>query len=83
MTIVDFKTGRIPPGGADKVPGSYLAQMAAYRAILRQIYPERAIDLVLIWTDGPALVTLESSALDPFETYLTSAPVNAGTASAA
>jgi ATP-dependent helicase/nuclease subunit A len=77
VTIVDFKTGRIPSGGADEVPPSYLAQMAAYRAVLRQIYPKRAIDLVLVWTDGPAAVMLPATALDPFETYLTSAPVNA------
>jgi ATP-dependent helicase/nuclease subunit A len=83
VTIVDFKTGRIPLGGADKVPASYLAQMAAYRAVLRQIYPKRKIDLVLVWTDGPAAVILKPSDLDPFEAYLTSAPVNAEGASAA
>jgi ATP-dependent helicase/nuclease subunit A len=74
VTIVDFKSGRIPAAGADAVPGAYLGQMAAYRAVLRQIYPDRAIDLVLIWTDGPVAVTLASAALDPFETYLTSIP---------
>ncbi len=77
VTIVDFKTGRVPPGGANKVPASYLAQMAAYRAILRQIYPDRAIDLVLVWTDGPVAVILNPNDLDPFEAYLTSTPVNA------
>jgi ATP-dependent helicase/nuclease subunit A len=83
VTIVDFKTGRIPAGGADKVPASYLAQMAAYRTVLRQIYPKRAIDLVLVWTDGPAAVILKPSDLDPFEAYLTSVPVNAEGSSAA
>ena len=77
VTIVDFKSGRLPLAGADDIPASYLAQMAAYRAVLRQIYPMRDIDLVLVWTDGPAIVTLRPEALDPFETYLTSAPLNA------
>ncbi len=77
VTIVDFKTGRIPASGPHDVPAPYLAQMAAYRAVLRQIYPNREIDLVLVWTDGPAAVTLDGSALDPFETYLTSAAINA------
>jgi ATP-dependent helicase/nuclease subunit A len=72
VTIVDFKSGRIPEGGADHVPSAYLAQMAAYRAVLRQIYPARAIHLVLIWTDGPMAVPLDPAALDPFERYLTS-----------
>ena len=83
VTIVDFKTGRLPPAGPDDVPASYLAQMAAYRAVLRQIYPERAIDLVLVWTDGPAAVTLDAGKLAPYEAYLTSTPVNAEAQSAA
>jgi ATP-dependent helicase/nuclease subunit A len=56
------------------VPAPYLAQMAAYRAVLRQIYPDRAITLMVIWTDGPTLVPLDPVLLDPFETYLTSTP---------
>jgi len=72
VTIVDFKSGRIPAAGAHAVPTAYMAQMAAYRAVLREIYPDRAIALVLVWTDGPAIVTLESASLDPFEAYLTS-----------
>jgi ATP-dependent helicase/nuclease subunit A len=74
ITIVDFKSGRVPQGGPDAVPPAYLGQMATYRAILRQIYPDRAIDLVLVWTDGPAVVTLDPAALDPFEAYLVSVP---------
>jgi ATP-dependent helicase/nuclease subunit A len=83
VTIVDFKTGRFPVGGAGDVPANYLAQMAAYRAVLRQIYPDRAVDLVLVWTDGPAAVNLDARQLDPYEAYLTSAPVNAEAPSAA
>jgi len=83
VTVVDFKSGRIPPAGAQDIPVTYLAQMAAYRAVLKQIYPSREIDLVLIWTEGPAVVTLNPAVLDPFETYLTSVPVNAEAATAA
>ncbi len=74
VTIVDFKTGRMPAAGPDAVPAAYLAQMAAYRAVLRRIYPDRGIALVLVWTDGPAVVTLIPQRLDPFEAYLTSVP---------
>ncbi len=83
VTIVDFKSGRVPANGPDDVPMAYLAQMAAYRAILKQIYPKHTVELALIWTDGPAVVTLASGKLDPFETYLTSAPDNAVHPSAA
>jgi ATP-dependent helicase/nuclease subunit A len=76
VTIVDFKSGRLPAGGPDDVPAAYLAQMAAYRAILRQIYPDHLIDLVLVWTDGPAVVTLRAQLLDPYEAYLASVPDN-------
>jgi ATP-dependent helicase/nuclease subunit A len=74
VTVVDFKSGRVPQTGADTVPSSYLAQMAAYRAILRQIYPDRAVALVLVWTDGPVAVTIAPEKLDPFEDYLTATP---------
>ncbi len=78
ITIVDFKSGRIPPAGPRDVPAAYLGQMAAYRAILRQIYPDREIALVLVWTDGPVAVTLDAESLDPYEAYLTSTPVMLG-----
>jgi len=74
VTIVDFKSGRAPPGGADTVPSTYLAQMAAYRAVLRQIYPDREIAMVLVWTDGPRVDRIPSDALDPFEEYLLAVP---------
>jgi ATP-dependent helicase/nuclease subunit A len=72
VTIVDFKSGRVPASGPDDVPAAYLAQMAAYRAVLRQIYADRDIDLMIVWTDGPAVVSIKSALLDPFEAYLTS-----------
>jgi len=83
ITIVDFKSGRLPQGGPGAVPAAYLAQMAAYRAILRQVYPDRAIKLVLVWTDGPAIAALDDGKLDPYETYLTSVPDTAGAPAAA
>jgi ATP-dependent helicase/nuclease subunit A len=83
VTIVDFKTGRLPTGGPDDVPAAYLAQMAAYRAILREIYPAHRVELVLVWTDGPAVVNLRAELLDPYEEYLASVPDNPAPAAAA
>jgi hypothetical protein len=62
---------------------AYLAQMAAYRAVLRQIYADSEIDLMIVWTDGPAVVSIKSALVDPFETYLTSVSDNAVQPSAA
>jgi ATP-dependent helicase/nuclease subunit A len=60
VLLVDFKTGR---RGA-RVPAAYLRQMAAYRALLRQIYPDRSIEAVLVWTETATVEPLESGLLD-------------------
>jgi ATP-dependent helicase/nuclease subunit A len=63
VLIADYKTGR-PAQSADSVPVLYVRQMAAYRALLRQIYPSRRVDCTLIWTDGPRLMRLPDDLLD-------------------
>ena len=42
----------------------YVKQMAAYRALLRLIYPGRSVRCFLLWTVGPTLSELEPSLLD-------------------
>jgi len=49
--IVDYKTNRPAPARVEDVPESYLTQMALYRDVLRQIYPDKQIACLLIWTD--------------------------------
>ncbi|WP_298281609.1 PD-(D/E)XK nuclease family protein, partial [Acidocella sp.] len=49
--LADYKTDREPPMGGD-VPAAYLAQLAAYRAVLGQIYPGREIRAVLVWLEA-------------------------------
>ncbi len=39
VLIADFKTNRRPPGRVEDTPVLYLRQMAAYRAVLREIFP--------------------------------------------
>ncbi len=50
--LADYKTDRAPPQGLDGVPGAYLAQLAAYRAVLGQIYPGRTCRVVLVWLES-------------------------------
>jgi len=64
--IVDYKTNRPPPVAEADVPPVYLAQMAAYRAALERIYPDRPVRCVLLWTDGPFTMELSHAALDRF-----------------
>ncbi len=64
VTVLDYKTNRPVPGDPSAVPTIYLGQMAAYRAVLRLIYPDLPVRCVLLWTDGPRLMTLEDALLD-------------------
>jgi ATP-dependent helicase/nuclease subunit A len=61
--VIDYKTDRSPPATADAIPLPYLRQMAAYRALLREIYPEREVRSALLWAAGPSLMILEDAAL--------------------
>ncbi len=62
--IIDYKTNRPPPREIKDVPGVYVRQMAAYRAALTAIYPDRPVRCVLLWTDGPFLMELPQELLN-------------------
>ena len=66
VKILDFKTNRPTPPRPRDVPVRYLRQMAAYRALLREIHPDREVECVLLWTEGPRLMPLEAALLDPY-----------------
>ena len=59
VLMMDYKSDREPPAEPDQVPVAYLRQMAAYRALLRRIYPGRAVRCGLLWTQGPRLMMLD------------------------
>lgn len=62
--VVDYKSGRQPPGNIDEIPIAYARQMAAYSHLLRQIYPERAIHAALLFTATPLLLPLPEEVLN-------------------
>ena len=64
VLIVDYKTLRPPPAGADDVPAAYLHQLAAYRAAVAAIYPGRPVEAAILWTDGPILMPIPAALLD-------------------
>ncbi len=64
VTIVDFKTNRPPPRRVEDVPAGYVRQMAAYRAVIRRIYPGRPVRCALLWTDGAFATILPDAMLD-------------------
>jgi ATP-dependent helicase/nuclease subunit A len=64
VLLVDFKTGARPPATIDDVPPAHLKQMAAYRAALAVIFPNRRVRPALLYTAGPRLFDLPDEFLD-------------------
>ncbi len=64
--VADYKTNRNPPASAAHTPMLYLRQMAAYRALLAEIFPESEICCVLVWTVGARADQLPASLLDGY-----------------
>ena len=64
VIAIDYKTNRPPPKTDAATPIAYLAQMAAYRALLQEIYPERAVKCAILWTYEARLMALSGSLLD-------------------
>ena len=64
VLILDYKTNRPPPERVEDVPALYVRQMAAYRALLAEIYPDHSVDCALLWTDAPSIMILPKALLD-------------------
>jgi ATP-dependent helicase/nuclease subunit A len=62
--IVDFKTNHAPPPSAAEAPPAYVRQLALYRAVLRKLYPQRAVRAALLWTESTDLMEISAPALD-------------------
>jgi len=63
IIIADYKTDRAVPAAPALIPPAYVRQMAAYRAILAQIYPGANISCVLIWTETATPMTVPAALL--------------------
>ncbi len=64
VLIADYKTNRPAPRSVEAVPKPYVTQLALYRAVLGQLYPDRPVRAALIWTDVPDLMELSAASLD-------------------
>ena len=72
VLIGDFKTNRQPPRRIEDVPEAYVRQLALYRAVLAQLYPDRPVRAALIWTEVPDLMELSEADMDAAFTRVTS-----------
>ncbi|GCD76156.1 double-strand break repair helicase AddA [Acetobacter pasteurianus NBRC 3299] len=66
VLVCDFKTGRHAPRKVQDTPVLYLRQMAAYRALLQGIWPDRPVVCVLVWTEMPRADVLPDALLDKY-----------------
>lgn len=66
VLVVDYKTNRPAPTDVARVAPLYLRQMAAYRAVLMQVYPGRRVECRLLWTETPRLMALPDALLDRY-----------------
>jgi ATP-dependent helicase/nuclease subunit A len=57
VSVIDFKTGRVPASEAE-IPDAHRAQMQAYADALRVIFPGRELRSALLYTAGPLLYEL-------------------------
>ena len=64
LLVLDYKTNRPPPCSPEEVAQGYIAQLAAYRAALRLIFPDRILRAAILWTDGPNVMEIPSALLD-------------------
>ena len=64
VDVVEFKTTRTPPARAADTPDAWLRQIAAYRALVSKLYPDRDIRCFLVWTAGPRVDLLPNTVLN-------------------
>lgn len=64
VLAVDYKSNAVIPARPDGVPEGLVRQMAAYRAGLRALFPDRAVEVALLWTRAARLMPLPDAMLD-------------------
>ncbi|MFN8829136.1 MAG: double-strand break repair helicase AddA [Labrys sp. (in: a-proteobacteria)] len=64
VLVVDFKTNAMVPASVAEAPEAYLGQLALYRAVLARVFPGRAVEAALAWTQAPALMPIPQLMLD-------------------
>ncbi len=63
VLVLDYKSDRPAPLAPEDAPAAYVLQMALYRSVLMQIFPDRVVRCALIWTERPALTELSAAQL--------------------
>jgi len=64
VLVIDYKTNRPAPARIEDADPAYVLQLAVYAAVLRDLYPDRAVEAALVWTDGPRLMAVPRAMMD-------------------
>ncbi|KZL27160.1 double-strand break repair helicase AddA [Pseudovibrio sp. WM33] len=67
VIILDFKTNAYVPRSMHDVSETYVAQLAVYRKLLSELYPDRRIRALLLYTSGPHLVEIPVELMKSFK----------------
>jgi ATP-dependent helicase/nuclease subunit A len=63
ILAVDFKSNAVVPGRPEDTPEGILRQMGAYLEALEAIYPNRVVEVSVLWTTSGELMPLERGIL--------------------
>jgi ATP-dependent helicase/nuclease subunit A len=64
VLAVDFKSNRVVPAAAEEVPEGILRQLGAYRAALAPIWPDRPVEVAVLWTRTARLMPVPAALAD-------------------
>jgi len=73
VLVADFKTTARAPKPSQPPPQGYVAQLALYRTLLQEIYPQKRIRTFLVWTAGPVIHELMEPELESALTLIKAA----------
>ena len=63
ILAIDFKSNAVVPSDAAHCPEGILRQMAAYGEALKLIYPDKKINMAVLWTKTATLMALPGGLL--------------------
>ncbi|MEP3347126.1 MAG: double-strand break repair helicase AddA [Litoreibacter sp.] len=58
ILAVDFKSNVVVPASPEQTPSGILAQMGAYLEMLEQLYPQKTVEVAILWTQSAQLMPL-------------------------
>jgi ATP-dependent helicase/nuclease subunit A len=64
VLVCDYKTNRPAPRAVEETDPAHVAQLAAYVAVLRGLWPGRPVRAAMLWTDGPRLDLIPEPMID-------------------